>query len=211
MKVDITGELAKYYVAGSSVLCIKEVRNYMTKRMINVILCLFMIFGLCTTNIYAYLGDGGYELSANGQYNLNYRINATLLTFTTPNGGDVVRTKGSDGDSEQHFTVYPNDGWIFSHWRAYYEGNTVAGSNPIHNWDSDYRFSIPSDSEVEYVPSDKTIRVNKEWDDSGTYYLYVPSTQKWRWLVGYTNFSGTDYTYCMCLENTLVFDRIVIG
>jgi len=47
--------------------------------------------------------------------------------------------------------------------------------------------------------------------NAGTYYLYVPSTQKWRWLVGYTNFSGTDYTYCMCLENTLVFDRIVIG
>ena len=46
---------------------------------------------------------------------------------------------------------------------------------------------------------------------TGTYYLYVPSTQLWISRMAYTSFSGSSTVTCNVLRGTRVFDKIVIS
>ena len=149
-------------------------KKSLTKKILSFLLSFIILFGCIPMQVsIAYPGDDGQQgLTANnpGQYDIDGR---PILVYVTSNGGDVSRTSGSNSDTSQQFTATANDNWTFYKWLTYYKGPSSDAPNPNFTWGSEWCFSQPGNADNEYISTNKTIQVNREWDAKGTYYLYA--------------------------------------
>ncbi len=140
-------------------------------RVMGVLLCFCILRCFAPMTADALTGDQGYPgFTADDDYDIDGR---PVLVFVTSGGGSVSRTKGSDGDTSQQYTATANSGWQFYKWLTYYEGPSDKGTNPNFTWSSEWCFSQPGNADAEYISSNSTVQVNREWDARGTYYLYA--------------------------------------